>query len=56
MDAGPEGGIRSYNMTWSIAYLRDFTLTYRFLCDSLETSCAWSKVPTMVTNMKKVIA
>jgi alkyldihydroxyacetonephosphate synthase len=52
MDSGEEGGIRSYNMTFGVSYLRDFTLKHRFFSDSIETSCAWTKIPTMIANLK----
>lgn len=40
-------------MTFVIAYLRDFTLTYQYIGESIETSCPWNKIGDMMKNVKK---
>jgi alkyldihydroxyacetonephosphate synthase len=45
---GSEAGRAGYELTYMIAYLRDFALTYQFLGESFETFAPWSKARTIV--------
>jgi len=47
--AGSEVGKIGYDMTFAIAYLRDFAMTYGFLAESFETFVPWSKVSNLIT-------
>lgn len=44
ISAGGENGIKGYQVTFMIAYLRDFCFNYSVVGESFETSCQWSKV------------
>jgi alkyldihydroxyacetonephosphate synthase len=48
MVAGPENGQRGYQLTFSIAYLRDFGLDLGFISESFETSLKWEYIPNLV--------
>jgi len=50
--AGSEVGRAGYDMTYAIAYIRDFAMTYGFLAESFETFVPWSKVATMIVATK----
>jgi alkyldihydroxyacetonephosphate synthase len=60
---GVHGGIRlgatvgkaGYDMTFMIAYLRDFAMTYHFLGESFETFAPWSRVEAIVRVTKERI-
>jgi alkyldihydroxyacetonephosphate synthase len=41
---GAENGKRGYNLTFAIAYIRDFMNRYRIVGETMETSVPWSKV------------
>jgi alkyldihydroxyacetonephosphate synthase len=45
---GSEVGRATYDMTFMIAYLRDFAMTYHFLGESFETFAPWSQVETII--------
>jgi alkyldihydroxyacetonephosphate synthase len=53
MKAGSENGRRGYQLTYSIAYIRDFLMNYYIIAESFETSVAWSDAPALCTNVKK---
>jgi alkyldihydroxyacetonephosphate synthase len=53
MKAGAENGRRGYQLTFSIAYIRDFLLNYYIIAESFETSAAWSDVLPLIENVKK---
>ncbi len=53
MKAGAENGRRGYQLTFSIAYIRDFLLNYYIIAESFETSAAWSDVLPVIENVKK---
>ena len=40
--AGPENGIKGYQLTYMIAYIRDMALQSNIVAESFETSCPWS--------------
>jgi len=53
MKAGSENGRRGYQLTYSIAYIRDFLMKYYIIAESFETSAAWSDVLPLIENVKK---
>lgn len=53
MKAGTENGRRGYQLTFSIAYIRDFLMNYYILAESFETSAAWSDVLPLIENVSK---
>lgn len=53
MQAGAENGRRGYQLTYSIAYIRDFLMNYYVIAESFETSAAWSDVLPLIENVKK---
>jgi alkyldihydroxyacetonephosphate synthase len=53
MKAGEENGRRGYQLTFSIAYIRDFLMNYYILAESFETSAAWSDVLPLIENVSK---
>ena len=40
--AGADNGIKGYQLTYMIAYIRDFCLLNNVVAESFETSCPWS--------------
>jgi len=55
MKAGGENGRRGYQLTYSIAYIRDFLMNYYIIAESFETSCAWSDALAICENVKRVL-
>jgi len=53
MKAGGENGRRGYQLTYSIAYIRDFLMNYYIIAESFETSVAWSDAMALCTNVKR---
>ncbi len=53
MKAGADNGKRGYQLTFSIAYIRDFVMSHYFLAESFETSVPWSKAISLCDNVKK---
>jgi alkyldihydroxyacetonephosphate synthase len=53
MQAGAENGRRGYQLTYSIAYIRDFLMNFYIIAESFETSAAWSNVLPLIENVKK---
>ncbi len=51
--AGSEGGRRGYQLTYSIAYIRDFLMSYYIIAESFETSVAWSDALALCANVKR---
>lgn len=49
---GAQAGKSGYDLTFMIAYLRDFALTYHFLGESFETFAPWSRVRSIVQATK----
>ena len=45
---GSKVGQAAYNMTFMIAYLRDFAMTYHFLAESFETFAPWSQIECII--------
>ena len=55
MKAGAENGRRGYQLTYSIAYIRDFLMNYYIIAESFETSCSWSDALRICDNVKRVL-
>jgi alkyldihydroxyacetonephosphate synthase len=55
MKAGSENGRRGYQLTFSIAYIRDFLMNYFIIAESFETSVAWSDALTLIGNVERRI-
>jgi alkyldihydroxyacetonephosphate synthase len=53
MKAGSENGRRGYQLTYSIAYIRDFLMNYYIIAESFETSVAWSDGLALCKNVKQ---
>ena len=53
MKAGDENGRRGYQLTYSIAYIRDFLMNYYIIAESFETSVTWSDAPALCDNVKR---
>lgn len=56
MNAGSENGKRGYQLTYSIAYIRDFVLNHHVIAESFETSVPWSQTLNLCESVKKRIA
>jgi alkyldihydroxyacetonephosphate synthase len=55
LSAGAENGIRGYQLTFMIAYIRDFCLENNVVAESFETSCPWSNVASLCKNVRESI-
>ena len=53
MKGGAENGRRGYQLTYGIAYLRDWILKHYLLAESFETSAAWSDALAVCNNVKR---
>jgi len=53
MKAGAENGRRGYQLTFSIAYIRDFLMSYYIIAESFETSVPWTKALALCANVRK---
>lgn len=53
--AGAENGHKGYNLTFLIAYIRDFLMDHNFIAESLETSAPWTNILAICENTKKQI-
>jgi alkyldihydroxyacetonephosphate synthase len=53
MKAGSENGRRGYQLTYSIAYIRDFLMNYYIIAESFETSVPWSEALALCNNVKR---
>jgi len=56
MKAGAENGVRGYQLTFGIAYIRDFVMKHYFLAESFETSVPWSQAEALCANVKAKLA
>jgi alkyldihydroxyacetonephosphate synthase len=52
---GSAVGKAGYEMTFMIAYIRDFAMTYHFLGESFETFAPWSNVEAIIAKTKAKI-
>lgn len=55
MPAGGENGARGYQLTYAIAYIRDFVMNHWVLAESFETSVPWSNVLALCENTKQFL-
>lgn len=53
MAAGGENGERGYQLTFSIAYIRDFSMNYYIIAESFETSVPWSNTLALCDAVKR---
>ena len=53
MKAGAENGRRGYQLTFSIAYIRDFLMNYYIIAESFETSVPWTKAMDLCRNVRR---
>ena len=53
MRAGAENGRRGYQLTYGIAYIRDFVMKHHILAESFETSVSWTQVVDLCDNVKR---
>lgn len=53
--AGPENGRRGYQLTFSIAYIRDFVMNHWVLAESFETSMPWDCILPLCDNVKRCV-
>lgn len=52
MKAGSENGKKGYELTFSIAYIRDWLMTLHVLGESFETAVPWSQLQSLCDNVK----
>jgi alkyldihydroxyacetonephosphate synthase len=55
MKAGPENGQRGYELTFAIAYIRDFMMEHWLIAESFETTVPWSQAEAVCNNVKRRI-
>jgi alkyldihydroxyacetonephosphate synthase len=53
LGGGSSNGERGYQLTFAIAYLRDFVMQYDILAESFETSVPWSQASDLCANVKR---
>lgn len=53
MRAGAENGKRGYQLTFGIAYIRDFMMQHYIIAESFETSVPWSQALSLCENVKR---
>jgi alkyldihydroxyacetonephosphate synthase len=53
LHAGEENGRRGYQLTFGIAYIRDFVMRHWILAESFETSVPWSQALSLCENVKR---
>jgi alkyldihydroxyacetonephosphate synthase len=53
LDAGEENGRRGYELTFAIAYIRDFVMSHYLLAESFETSVSWSDALELCERVKR---
>jgi len=53
--AGAENGKRGYELTFAIAYIRDFVMDHYLLAESFETSVSWSRALSLCENVDRRI-
>ncbi len=56
VSGGGSAGKAGYNLTFGIAYIRDFLLQYWTIGDSFETSAPWDCVEKVISRVKEAIA
>jgi len=53
MKAGGENGRKGYQLTFGIAYIRDFVMKHHVIAESFETSVPWSQAIQLQDNVKR---
>ena len=53
MRAGSSNGARGYQLTFGIAYIRDFVMKHGVLAESFETSVPWSRAGELCAAVKR---
>jgi alkyldihydroxyacetonephosphate synthase len=53
--AGGENGKRGYQLTFAIAYIRDFMMRLGIMAESFETSVPWSKLASMCEAVRECV-
>ncbi|MBR57425.1 MAG: oxidase [Myxococcales bacterium] len=53
MKAGSENGERGYQLTFGIAYIRDFVMNHYVLAESFETSVPWTETLALCERVKR---
>lgn len=53
ISAGAENGARGYQLTFGIAYLRDFIMRHEVIADSFETSVPWARALDLCDRVKR---
>jgi alkyldihydroxyacetonephosphate synthase len=53
ISAGPANGARGYQLTFGIAYLRDFIMRHEVIADSFETSVPWARALDLCDRVKR---
>lgn len=53
LPGGAEAGQRGYLLTYAIAYIRDFALTFDVIGETFETSVPWSKVHEVIKAVEE---
>jgi alkyldihydroxyacetonephosphate synthase len=56
MRAGAENGERGYQLTFAIAYIRDFMMQHWLVAESFETTVPWSEARAVCENVKRRVA
>ena len=52
MQAGAENGKRGYQLTYGIAYIRDFVMRHNIIAESFETSVPWDRALELCDRVK----
>jgi alkyldihydroxyacetonephosphate synthase len=55
MRAGAQNGQTGYQLTYGIAYIRDFVMKYHVIAESFETSVPWSRALELCDRVKRRI-
>lgn len=51
--AGAENGAKGYQLTFGIAYIRDFVMGFGVLAESFETTVSWTDVRNLIARVKQ---
>jgi alkyldihydroxyacetonephosphate synthase len=52
LHAGAENGRKGYQLTFGIAYLRDFVMSHGIIAESFETTVSWTDVLGLISRVK----
>ena len=56
MKAGADNGQRGYQLTYGIAYIRDFVMRHHIIAESFETSVPWDRALELCRRVKARLA